>query len=436
MDNAKLEMKAIQKQIQNIVGIVPTWVWFAIFLIVLSGHSYRLFTRIHVPGINDGEQNGGFIDFHNAIYYPVTSFLKRGNPYSRQYAENHPDGRSFPLFPSHSLIVHAPFALFSIDVARYVYFGFELFVFGVLTCWILTVVNLPVGIRSFSILGTFVMLTVPFYSQLYLGQLTFQLVLASLIAMQYSRTKPWLAGFALAIAACKPQFAIPIALLLLCRKDWKTVLIGGAIASIVSLIAILVICSNFGFAGFFDELKATYLSLDSHPDIGNAMENYRRIDIYPLFTRIRFVELPIWCKLAVSLSCLGLGGTGVFLIRKFPSADSLSNSIICLTTLGCIYHSHYDGLLLILPLVSIWLGCPRLWLKLPQVFRWTMFGLLLFLVWDGFHLTRIQELFALGEPTDARWRVATSLSSLAILVGIILCTLMSLMISRKFKATA
>ena len=146
-----------------------------------------------------------------------------------------------------------------------------------------------------------------------------------------------------------------------------------------------------------------------------------------------FVELPIWCKFGVTLSCLTLGGMAVFVIRKFPSVDSLSNLIICLTTLGCIYHSHYDGLLMILPLVSIWRGHPKVWRKLPPLFRWTMFGILLFLVWNAFHLTRIQELFALGEPTDVRWRVATSLSSLAILVGIVLCTVMSLMISRRFR---
>ncbi len=427
-------MKRLDQSIKKWAHWVPTWVWTGIFLIALSGQSYRLFTRVHVPGINDS-QNQGFVDFDNAIYFPVICFLQGGNPYSRQYANEHPDGRSFPLFPTHSLIVHAPIGLFSINVARYVYFGFELVVFGSLLCWILSSVDVPVGLRTISILGSFVVLTVPFYSQLYLGQLTFQLVLASLVALHFSRNRPWLAGFALAIAACKPQFAIPIALLLLCRKDWKTVLIGGVIASVVSSIGILVICGNFGLANFFAELKANYLSLDSHPDVGTAIENYRRIDIYPLLARMSFVELPVWCKFAVPLTCLGLGGLAVFVIRKFPSLDSFSNLIICLTALGCIYHSIYDGLLLILPLVSIWLGRPKIWRKLPSLFRWSMFGILLSLVWNVFHLVRVQELFVGGGSADFRWRVATSLSSVAILVGLALCTAMSLLISKKLRAS-
>lgn len=426
-----MSTKKVSHRRKNSLKSIPTWIWVVAFLLVLSAHSYRLFTRIHEPGIND-VQTRGFVDFHNAIYFPVNSFLSGGNPYSRQYAESHPDGRSFPLFPPHSLILHAPLSMWPIDHARYVYFGFELLVFGLLTCWILTMVNVKVGIREFLMLGTFIMLTVPCYSQLYLGQLTFQLVLASLVAVYHSRTRPWLAGVALSIAACKPQFAIPIALLLLCRKDWKTVLIGGAIASTLSLIGIFVIGSNVGFTEFFTELQANYFSLNSHPELGNPAENYRRIDFYPLIVRMTDGGLPNWQKLAVTFGCLMTGGMGVCALRKYPSFDPVSNLLICLTTLGCIYHSHYDLLLLVLPLVSIWLGHPKIWRKLPAWFRWTMFAILLALVWNAFHLTRIQEAFGLdADQSDMRWRIATSLSSLAIVVGIVLCTGMSFIISKK-----
>ena len=169
--------------LQTVYRQIPTWALVASALLLASFHTYRTFQRCNIPGSEDRFENRGFVDFHNAIYFPVRTFLSGQNPYSLQYVADHPDHEEFPLFPPHTLIFHLPFAWGNLAVSRYLYFGFQAVLFGVMAVWLLKRNGYAVNIRSLSLLASAVMLTVPFYSQVYLGQLTFQLTLAAWVAL-------------------------------------------------------------------------------------------------------------------------------------------------------------------------------------------------------------------------------------------------------------
>ena len=403
-----------------VLAMIPTAVLVLVFAVVLAGHTHRTFSRVTEPGVFENF-NRGFVDFHNAVHFPTKSFLNGKNPYSRQYVANHPDKRTFPLFPPQSLIVHIPFGIGGIEVSRVLYCVFELAIAAVLLLLIQWIVERQVTLRFFLYLGIALMLTVPFYTSYYMGQLTLQLVLGTVVAVHYSKTQPMLAAFGLALAACKPQFGIPLAILLLCRRDWKTALGGGFISVVVSGAAVVVICSNFGWQNFVDEIKTVYLGLDSHPDVGTALDNGWRLDIYPVLARFLTVDgqMPTWSKFVAPAVYLAVGGLGVFWLRNRSDARPLSNMIICLTCLGCIYHSVYDAILLLWPLAALGYGRSELWEEVHGAIRWALLLLLMAIMVNVFHLEGTQRAFGIFDSDLFSWRLVTSLGPLAVLTAML-----------------
>jgi len=177
-DNGTGQSSAEASQILRWVSAVPTAILIIVFAALLFGHSNRTFSRVTTPGVSDNFERG-FVDFHNAIHFPTRSFLDGKNPYSREYVDNHPDKRTFPLFPPHSLIVHAPFGAGSIEVSRVMYWIFELVTAACLLMLIQWITLKQVTLRGFLYLGIALMCTIPFYTSFYMGQLTLQLVLGT-----------------------------------------------------------------------------------------------------------------------------------------------------------------------------------------------------------------------------------------------------------------
>ena len=405
----------------RILASIPTVVLVLVFAALLAGHTHRVFSRVTEPGVFENF-NRGFVDFHNAIHFPTKSFLSGKNPYSRQYVANHPDERTFPLFPPQSLIVHIPFGIGSIQVSRLLYCGFELAIAAMLLLLIQWIVERQVTLRVFLYLGIALMLTIPFYTSYYMGQLTLQLVLGTVVALHYSKTRPMLAAFGLALAACKPQFGIPLAILLLCRRDWKTAIGGGLISVVVSSAAVVVICYNFGWQNFVEEIKIVYLGLDSHPDVGTALDNGWRLDIYPVLARFLTVDgqLPAWSKFLVPAVYLAVGGLGVFWLRNRADAKPLSNLIICLTCLGCIYHSVYDGILLLWPIVAIAYSRSKIWQEIHLTIRWTLLLLLTAIMLNVFHLEGVQRALGIFDSNLFSWRLVASFGPLMVLMAMLI----------------
>ena len=404
-----------------VLAWIPTAVLVIVFACLLAGHTNRTFSRVTEPGVFENF-NRGFVDFHNAIHFPTKSFLNGKNPYSREYAANHPDKRAFPLFPPQSLVVHIPFGMGGIQVSRLLYCVFELAIASALLLLIQWIVERQVTLRVFLFLGIGLMLTIPFYTSYYMGQLTFQLVLGTVVALHYSKTRPVLAAFGLALAACKPQFGIPLAILLLCRRDWKAAFGGGLISVVVSVAAVVVICSNFGWQNFVDEIKTVYLGFDSHPDVGAALDNGWRLDIYPVLARFLTVDgqMPTWSKFLAPAVYLAVGGSGVFWLRNTDGARPLSNLIICLTCLGCIYHSVYDGILLLWPIFAIGYSRSELWQRIHWAIRWVLLLLLIAIMVNVFHLEGVQRAFGIFDSNLFSWRLVASLGPLAVLTAMLI----------------
>lgn len=338
-------------RVQSLLCRVPSFVFVLVFIALFGGHTYRTVTRYNTPGVTDF-QNRGYVDFHNAIYFPGKYFLEGGNPYSLNYTHQHPDRRSYPLFPTHSLLLHLPFSQSSLELSRAFYFITQAIVLLAFLIWIAWDIGYAPSVRTTAILGSLMMLTVPFYQNFYLGQLTLQVAFGTALALRYAKDRPLVAAIGLAISAIKPQVGVIIAVLMLCRRDFKAVLGGAALSTVLSLIGLLVIWSNVGWAVFWDDLFNKYFSLQTHPELGTAIENYRRIDLYPIFERWMGHELPSAVKLISTGFLLFVGSVTAMRVNPARSQQEkwLSNLVIILTALLAVYHSNYDALLVFWPL--------------------------------------------------------------------------------------
>src|SRR4029453_4341049 len=102
----------------------------------------------------------------------------------------------------------------------------------------------------------------PFWSLILHGQVTLILLAAFWAGwLALERHRPWLAGFAFGLLAIKPQFGIPLAVVVLLCGEWA--MLAGAISSIATQAAVVWLAlGHDAFAAFADNITTTIAYAD------------------------------------------------------------------------------------------------------------------------------------------------------------------------------
>ena len=88
-----------------------TAVALGLFLCAVVVVGRRTIDRFVVPD-EPAAAAWGFIDFRDAVYYPVVAFLDGTNPYDpTAYRATYPVGNIFPVYTPVTLLVHLPFGM-------------------------------------------------------------------------------------------------------------------------------------------------------------------------------------------------------------------------------------------------------------------------------------------------------------------------------------
>src|SRR4051812_25907272 len=70
--------------------------------------------------------NWALIDFQTTIYYPVRAFIDGVNPYDRDtYRAHYPGAETFPPFLPSTLLIHLPFGVMPLALAKMAYVAFS-----------------------------------------------------------------------------------------------------------------------------------------------------------------------------------------------------------------------------------------------------------------------------------------------------------------------
>jgi hypothetical protein len=135
----------------------------------------------------------------------------------------------------------------------------------------------------------------PFWMLVMYGQITI-LILAAFWAgwMALERGHRVLAGAAFALLALKPQFGIPLAVVVLARRDWA--MLWGAVASVaLQSAAVWIALGAEAFRGFASTLAVTFTNVDlleSKPIYSHSLRTLTRL--VP-----NWIGMPLWIVAAV-----------------------------------------------------------------------------------------------------------------------------------------
>jgi len=384
-------------------------------------------------------------DFKAAVYCPVTAFMRGANPYDRrQLVEYCPlevycrgsrvtriespadrqealqsckSGDVFPPYAPAILTLHLPAALLPIDAAALAYF---LWTVGLSLAVVAMALRLA-GARADPpavLLGTgLLLLTRPGQLNLLLGQVALEMTLATYVALYTSRASPRISGLALAIAAYKPTFGLPLAVLMLARGSWRPVLWGAAFGGLLNIPPAVVLLERAGGVIPFlhtlaDSQAASRAFLDS------TASRVFSVDLPGLVSR----WLGGWVSgigyVLLSLAVLALAARAARALpteERGPSAN-LWVSVACLAILASVHHNVYDLVLLVAPVVFLVRGnLPGSFLAhRRRVALFAIFGLL-----GANYVTTLAVLHRL-EPYRAIWLILASLNGVLLLTAFLM----------------
>ncbi len=357
----------------------------------------------------------GSIDFKNTAHYPAHALLHGLNPYdAATYLEAYPDATPFPPFAPLTLALYAPFGLLPLPVATAVWFV----VTALLTIGLAWFVLRCAGVepRWYAVLGiaTAVLMSRPGEMSITLGQQTTPLVLGSYAALVLAPRRPVLAALGVALATCKPQFGVPLAVFVAAAGYWRVAL-AGLVASGVASLAVLVVMPTAAGHGPIGTFVSAFTA--SRVRIKDAATVWwSQIDVpYLLHQLLGEPPSPV-VSMLVGLALLLVGVAVVYRLaaRRRIGDEELQIGVSFLTMLLCVYHQVYDALLLALPLTlavagraaAHWRAHP--WTRLAIIACIAVPAVNYFVTWS------MLERFGI---TGVWWRMATALNAMMLLAA-------------------
>lgn len=272
-------------------------------------------------------------DFRDALYFPIREFLNGGNPYDPAVMFAHwPVRQNFNLYQPYHLVLHLPFALPDYRI------GAVSFALACLILLITLAVMASARARLPLVAGTVVISTLLVTSQvgkaqMYVGQVNPLIAVGAAGALLLRTSNPGWASAALALAWLKPQFGLPLALLMFVRGDRKVALLGTGIAAAASLpVAALLTVRGGGAGPFLDVIKRN-LEWASHTGYG-AVDSMtaQRVDLPAVFFRTTG-----WLPPAAELLALcGVLTATALLARRLDRHEQGSAAADVLTCLGIV----------------------------------------------------------------------------------------------------
>ncbi|MGW4115948.1 glycosyltransferase 87 family protein [Actinosynnema sp. NPDC004786] len=300
-------------------------------------------------------------DFRDALYFPIREFLAGGDPYlPRTMFEHWPVRQGFNLYQPYHLLLHAPFALpgYRVGAVAFALASLVLLVaLAVLAAGRLRP-HVPPAL-GVAVIATLLLLSQVGKAQLYVGQVNPLIAVGAAGALLARRDAPRWAAVALAFAWLKPQFGLPLAVLLWVRESRRVAVEGTAIAAVASLAVVVPLVVRDGGVGPFLDVIAANLEHASRTAYG-AVDSMtaQRIDLAAVWYRVTG-WLPFGAE---PLALLGVLVASAVPARRLdrmgePAAADL---LTCVAVVVAVVHQPGDVLIAVPSLVAVaalWWRC-------------------------------------------------------------------------------
>ncbi len=185
----------------------------------------------------------------------------------------------------------------------------------------------------------------PFWSLVLHGQVTLILLAAFWAGwLALERHRHWLAGFAFGLLAIKPQFGIPLAVVVVACGEWR--MLAGAVSSVVAqAAAVWLILGADAISGFAESIPTTIAYadlLEAKPFMSHSLRAVTRL-------APNWIGVPLWAILAAVVLW--------YTVRVWKSAAPIRVRLGVVVLAAALVNPHmiiYDLTVLALPL--LWLG--------------------------------------------------------------------------------
>ncbi|PRY38009.1 glycosyltransferase family 87 protein [Umezawaea tangerina] len=286
-------------------------------------------------------------DFRDATYFPLREFLAGGNPYDPAVMFAHwPVRQDFNLYQPYHLVLHLPFALVDYRVGAVAFVLTSLLLLVLLSLMaanaVRRVVPLPLALGTAGIAAALVTSQIG-KAQLYLGQVNPLLAVGAAGALAARDRHPRWAAVGLAVAWLKPQFGLPLAVLLLARGSRRVALAGTAIAAVASLPVVVLLVVRGGGIGAFVDVVAANLAHATSTDYGAVdSPTAQRIDVPAVLFRVTGWLPPG----AEALALVGVLAASAVLARRLDRTGeaAVADLLTCLAVVVCVVHQPGDVL--------------------------------------------------------------------------------------------
>ena len=389
--------------------------------LVITVLTLRAYSLAGPNNLADTVDLWAFADFRDAIYYPAVAFLNGVNPYDPEaYRAAYPV-RTFTLYSPLTLPLYVPLTILPVEVARWVYFGITIALYGVLAACLLRFAGRQSGLAALLWLWTLILASRPGHQTLLNGQCTAQVVLGVLLAVQYAGTRPVLAGLGILLASMKPTFGVPLAVLLLCQGYVRTVLASGAVIALGAgaVLGVLAL-QHGGVDSVIEALRSNLGTHGEHPNT-NLATGYSRIDLAMFLSRWLGWIPGTRGELLIGVGLMLIAGLALRLRNRDTIEHGMctwSSVLICFAVPLSIYHQSYDSLTLVIPAAALTLARPMRWAAgMPAlrviVLLCALVPLINYVVTDS-----VLRRLAL-EPGP--WRYVTVINATILVTGLVAC---------------
>ena len=322
-------------------------------LIGLTGA--RVFKNYSEPSSKFDWSNRGHSDFHNGAYYPSTAFRDRINPYSMSVMDKYPIMAPSRPCPPITFISHIPFTFLDLPAADVAFFIYNTSLLLILAYFAVVVTRGNFHLTSWLAVCCVLLLSRPGHITLFTGYFTLELVLGTLVALHFASTRPWLSAVGMLIASGKPTFVLPLIVLMIARKNYRSAICGIVLCTVFGLGGLAWLAGEGGFSQVITGI--TEGQSEFHADETE----------FPINTWTRVDLLGMTAKTVnwVPGDKASLVGMAFFLIvpcvlinqitdrEENKGAAGLTSFIALTTMLIGIYHHSYDCLLIVVPWVGM-----------------------------------------------------------------------------------
>jgi Glycosyltransferase family 87 len=399
------------------------WQWSLLFLAgfaILTGlTAFRVYKNYQEVVGEFTWESRGHADFHNGLYLPARAFVNRDNPYARQTAIDYKMARAAPAYSPAVFILNAPITGLDLPAADVVFFIFNLLLLVSLPLMAIRFCGGRFSWPFFLLLACMALVSRPGHITLFSGYFTIQPVIGIAIALHFAKTRPWLAGLGVLLASEKPNFVLPLLLLMICQRDFRAVAWGVVLSGLFALGGLLWLASDSSIGEVMEGYREGQQAL--YDDVTELPENrWTRVDVIGMGSRLLRQAPGAGFYLTMMPLLLILPGWALF--RKKASdnvfgATGTCGMIVALSVLLSIHHHSYDCLLLVIPWIGLTFFGDTVAAGLSQRARWSVVLLTSIPAANYFSTISFQEKFGLAKDGFA-WQFITQVNGACMLIAL------------------